>query len=112
MLMVLMSFFVIMLFNNIVLIIMVVWNDYGISVENIVLFILIKIVIEFLMYINYVINFFLYCVFGRKFWIQLVDMCLGFKMSSCYDSDNIFLNVNGSVKSMWNYGIEMKEVRL
>lgn len=69
MLMVLMSFFVIMLFNNIVLIIMVVWNDYGISVENIVLFILIKIVIEFLMYINYVINFFLYCVFGRKFWI-------------------------------------------
>lgn len=33
-------------------------------------------------------------------------------MSSCYDSDNIFLNVYGSVKSMWNYGIEMKEVRL
>lgn len=49
---------------NIFLIFIVFWNRGLGDVEEVVMFYFIKIIIELFMYVNYLINFFLYCVIG------------------------------------------------
>lgn len=57
-------FLVIVMLMNIFLIFIVFWNRGLGDVEEVVMFYFIKIIIELFMYVNYLINFFLYCVIG------------------------------------------------
>lgn len=62
-------FILIIFFNSIYIVVQNYWNfDYG---ENFFLeilnFVLVRIVIDYFMFINYFVNFFFYCVIGKKF---------------------------------------------